>query len=118
MRMANVLTVAGSALVLTLVGAGCAMNAYPGGPSVGAVIFSDVTVPAQMLAVATDATAKPIKTGTATSQAILGIAATGDGGINAAMKDAGITKVHHVDHNIRLYLYGVFVSDTVIVHGE
>ena len=105
----------GSMIMFT---SGCAINTYPGGPSVGAALYVDVTAPAQMLTVATEPTAKQTKTGRATSQAVLGIAAIGDGGINKAMKNGGITKVHHIDHNIHLLLWGLYVSDTLIVHGE
>ena len=118
MSIENGLKMAVLACALAVIVTGCATNAYPGGPTVGAAIYVDVTSPAQMLTVATDANARPVKTGRATSRAILGIAATGDGGLNAAMENGGITKVHHVDHNIQLYVYGFFVSDTVIVHGE
>lgn len=118
MRFDSVLKVLGTACMLVGFGTGCATNVYPGGPSVGASIFANVTAPAQMLTVATDANAKPVKVGRATSSAVFGIVAAGDGGLNAAMKDGGITRVHHVDHNIKLFAYGIYVSDTVIVHGE
>jgi len=118
MRCDSVLKVLGTACVLVGLGTGCATNVYPGGPSVSASIYADVTTPAQMLTVATDANAKPVKVGSASSVAVLGLFAGGDGGLSAAMKDGGITRVHHVDHNITLFLYGVYVSDTVIVHGE
>ena len=118
MKIGTVINVAGLAGVLTVIGTGCVVNGYPGGPSVGAVIYSNVTTPAQMLAVATDANAKPVKTGRATSSAVFGITASGDGGIDAAMKDGGITKVHHIDHNITLFVYGLYWSETLIVHGE
>lgn len=118
MKVNSMLKVVGMASLLVGLGSGCVVTAYPGGPSVGATIFTNVTTPAQMLTVATDATAKPVKTGRASSKAILGVVAAGNGGINAAMKNGGITRVHHIDHNIKLFAYGVFVSDTVIVYGE
>ena len=118
MNLEHGVKVAGLACVLAVFGTGCATNVYPGGPTVSAVFFANVTSPAQMLSVATDATARPLKTGKSTSRAIMGVAAMGDGGLNAAMKNGGITKVHHVDHNVKLIFFGVYVRDTVIVHGE
>jgi len=118
LRIKNSLNVIGLACSLVMLGAGCATNVYPGGPTVSAVCYANVTSPAQMLSVATDANARLLKTGHATSRAIMGVAAMGDGGLDAAMKNGGITKVHHVDHNVKLIFFGVYVRDTVIVHGE
>lgn len=56
------------------------------------------------------------KTGTATCEAILGIA-TGDCSIDAAMKDGGIKKIHFVDSKLKDVL-GIYVEYTTIVHGE
>ena len=56
------------------------------------------------------------KTGTATCEAILGIA-TGDCSIGTAMKNGGIKKIHYVDSKVKNVL-GIYVEYTTIVHGE
>jgi len=65
------------------------------------------------------ATANPgySKTGTAKCTSILGLIATGDASIEAAMKNGGITKVHHVDYKSNSIL-GIYAVYTVIVSGE
>jgi hypothetical protein len=56
------------------------------------------------------------KTGTACSQGILGLIATGDSSIEAAKRAGGIKKVTSVDHHSKwLVVYGEFCT---IVTGE
>jgi hypothetical protein len=43
--------------------------------------------------------------------------ATGDASISAAMRNGGITRVHHVDHET-LNILGWFAKYTTIVYGE
>lgn len=57
------------------------------------------------------------KVGTAEVKGYLGIIATGDASIQAAAKEAGITRIHHVDYQSLSYV-GVYSSYTVIVYGE
>ncbi|MGD0276672.1 MAG: TRL-like family protein [Syntrophales bacterium] len=57
------------------------------------------------------------KTGTAQCISILGWVATGDCSISAAMKNGGITKIHHVDFNAKSILM-VYAEYTTIVVGE
>ena len=110
-----------ASLVVGLVGiavvGGCASNIFPGGPSVGGGIYTEVTDPAQNLAVATSA-GGATKRGEASAESILGLYATGDAGLEAAMKAGGITKVHHVDHQVISYFALVWVKQTTIVYGE
>lgn len=56
------------------------------------------------------------KSGTAQATAIIGIA-TGDASIEAAMKNGGITKVHHVDAQVKNIL-GIYAEYTTVVYGE
>ncbi len=98
---------------------GCASNLYPGGPSVAGGIVTHVTSPAQHLAVALDKDAKPTKKGSGNTTAILGMFAFGDSGVHTAMQKAGISRVHHVDHTVNMFLGGwLFATDTTIVYGE
>jgi hypothetical protein len=56
------------------------------------------------------------KVGTAEAWGIL-LYATGDASISAAMRNGGITRVHHVDHETTNIL-GVYAKYTTIVYGE
>ncbi|HXX92014.1 MAG TPA: TRL-like family protein [Planctomycetota bacterium] len=56
------------------------------------------------------------KVGEAKATSIVGVA-LGDCSISTAMKNGGITKVHHVDTKVRNIL-GVYAEYTTIVYGE
>lgn len=66
---------------------------------------------------AVTANAGSSKVGTATAKGYVGIVALGDASIQAAAKEAGISRIHHVDYESKsiLGLYNVY---TVIVYGE
>ena len=98
---------------------GCAITGAPygGGSPVGGWVYTDAKAPAQQLNAPVDATAKPMKCGKATCTSILGIVGVGDASIDAAMKDAGITKIHHIDHHVTNIL-GLYATWTVMVYGE
>jgi hypothetical protein len=66
--------------------------------------------------ITSNATSASAKVGTATCEAIIGVA-TGDCGLEAAMKNGGIKKVHYVDSKVKNVL-GIYVEYTLIVHGE
>jgi hypothetical protein len=61
---------------------------------------------------------KSVKMGTGTTKCILGIVAWGDASAETAAKNAGITKIHHVDYEDTLILLGIYSSYTVVVYGE
>jgi hypothetical protein len=56
------------------------------------------------------------KTGRAEAWGIL-VFATGDASIRTAMKNGGITRVHHVDHETTSW-FGIYSTYTTIVYGE
>jgi hypothetical protein len=97
---------------------GCATNMYLGGPSPAGILVTKVSVPAQKLTVQIDPTAKPEKVGRAQVGAFLGLFAGGDASVQAAMKNGGITKVHHIDQEVEGYLLGIWSSNTTVVYGE
>jgi hypothetical protein len=103
-------------LAVTLL-SGCATSVYPGGPSIAGGIYTGVTDPAQNLAVVVEP-GPAAKVGEASSMGIFGIFAVGDAGLDAAMKNGGITKVHHVDHKVQLFLWGLWARTTTVVHGD
>lgn len=57
------------------------------------------------------------KVGTASSTNVLGLVTVGDGGVQEAAKDAGITKISHVDTKVSDVL-GLYRKVTTIVYGE
>ena len=67
----------------------------------------------------------PVSSGTAAGSSKVGRAeawgilvyATGDASISAAMKNGGITRIHHVDHETESY-FGIYAKYTTIVYGE
>jgi hypothetical protein len=63
-----------------------------------------------------DNTVKPSKVGIAQKQSII-LVGIGDGSIDAAARNAGITKIHHIDHEITNVL-GIVVIDKTLVYGE
>lgn len=60
------------------------------------------------------------KCGEATSMIYLGLFSTGgsENGIDKAAKDAGITKISHVDSYTTSYLLGIVQKQTTKVYGE
>ena len=94
---------------MTYLLSGCA--AYSAGPVIG-FIYTDVQAPLT-------ATANPVasKVGTAEATSILGLVATGDASINTAARNAGITRISHVDYASKSIL-GIYATFTVYVYGE
>jgi hypothetical protein len=103
-----------SSLVLALFSValltGCA--AYSVAPVTG-MLFTDVQAPLET----TGNKAQSSKVGTAMCQSYLGLFATGDASIKAAMADGGITKVHYVDYHSTSFL-GLYAKFVVTVYGE
>jgi hypothetical protein len=56
------------------------------------------------------------KVGRAEAWGIL-VYATGDASISAAMRNGGITRIHHVDHET-MNILGVYAKYTTVVYGE
>ena len=104
--MKRILALAAVALIGAVSLTGCTVvSPLPGG------IYTDVTATA-----AVGSAAGSSKKGEAKATSILGVA-LGDASLETAMKNGGITKVHHVDTKSRNIL-GVYAEYTVIVYGE
>ncbi|RJP76152.1 MAG: hypothetical protein C4524_10575 [Candidatus Zixiibacteriota bacterium] len=99
-------------LLTVILLAGCTVGV---GPQVGTYgwIYTDFNGPV----IATDSNAGHAKVGTSTYTSILGLVATGDGSIHAAMTDGGITRIHHVDYK-NYSILGVYHKMTVYVYGD
>ncbi len=93
---------------LSLLSTGCAFVAAP----VTGVVYTSTKAP--IVATSNELGTK-VGTGEATS--ILGIAATGDASIQTAARNAGISKISHVDYEAFSVL-GIFARVTVYVYGE
>jgi hypothetical protein len=95
------------ALVAVLALTGCIGVATP---TVG-LVYTDVKWGGEV------GTAAAAKTGSAESTTILSLFATGDSSIEAAAKNGGITKIHHVDYHTTNIL-GVYGKLITTVYGE
>ena len=104
MHKLAVIMVVGLMAVLVV---GCA-SPYPVGS-----IYTNLTLP---VAVTSNPGPSP-KTGTAECTSFLAMFATGDVSIEAAKKNGGITKVHHVDWHVENIL-GIIGKYKITVYGE
>ena len=93
---------------------GCAI--MPSAAGVG-VFYTGVNTPAPALAVECSANVKPDKVGKSEATNILGLVVVGDCSIEAAMKEAQITKIHHVDFRTETVLT-FYAKKITIVYGE
>ncbi|WP_300798286.1 TRL-like family protein [uncultured Alistipes sp.] len=100
--MKKILTAAFAALLL----AGCVKSPLVGG------LYTDVK---DGLAVTGNAGSS--KVGTAEAKGYVGIIAVGDASIQTAAREAGITRIHHVDYQAKSYA-GFYTTYTVIVYGD
>lgn len=64
-----------------------------------------------------DSTVGYSKVGKAMCRSIFGAVAIDDASIQAAMKDGGIKKIHHVDYEVKNFL-GIYAEFTTVVYGE
>ncbi|HIY15376.1 TRL-like family protein [Alistipes sp. An66] len=89
-----------------LLSVGCAKSPVVGG------IYTDVK---DGLAVTGNAGSS--KVGTAEVKGYVGLVALGDASIQTAAREAGITRIHHVDYQTKSYV-GVYTIYTIIVYGD
>ena len=85
---------------------GCATS-FPVG-----MVYTKLNLP-----VSCDSDVKSMKSGTVECKSILGLVATGDVSYEAAMKQAGITKVNHADWDVENIL-GIIGTYKLTVYGE
>ena len=57
------------------------------------------------------------KKGTASCTSVFGLFAYGNASIEAAAKQAGITKIHHIDYGSSSF-FGIYATFKVYVYGE
>lgn len=106
-------------LISILAFSGCAMVTPL--PPMG-ILYTGITAPdaANTFAMRTGETGQvgTLKKGVSSATGVLGLIASGDASIKAAMENGGITKVHHVDYEKDIVLGGVYQKLTTIVYGE
>jgi hypothetical protein len=100
-----------SHLVLALCAATLVTGCTVGQAPVTALLTLDMKGP-----VAVGPAAGSAKVGRAEAWGIL-VYATGDASISAAMRNGGITRIHHVDHET-INILGVYARYITIVYGE
>ena len=97
------------AVVLAVAGAGCVV---PMRGSMMGPITVDHVGPGSTV----DNSVRPLKRGESKAAGIL-FFVTGDASIQAAMKAGGITRVHHIDYDVKNIL-SVYSEVITIVYGE
>jgi hypothetical protein len=92
-------------LTLTLLMSGCA------------ALYTDIKTPLPPLSANNDAQ-NSTHVGKASCASYVWIVALGDCSVQAAMKNGGISKIHHVDSEINSYVLGIYTKFTTVVYGE
>jgi hypothetical protein len=97
-------------LLAVMLFAGCAANPFFG------LAYTKVQAPTIAFTSRIDASSFT-KAGEASCTNYLGLVSTGDASLDTAMKNGGITKVHHADCRYQVIL-GVYSKFTIVVYGE
>lgn len=79
--------------------------------------YVNLATPTPNLSVKLDAE-QATRSGSAACTGFLWVFATGDCSVNTAMKNAKVTKVHHVDAETKVILWGAYSELNLVVHGE
>jgi len=97
-------------LIAPLVG-GCAATARS--PVTGG-LYTEVNAP---VTATSNVAEGEYNVGRASATSVLGLVATGDASIQAAMEDGGISEIYYVDYKTRSIL-GLYAEYTVVVYGQ
>ncbi|MGD1020063.1 MAG: TRL-like family protein [Verrucomicrobiia bacterium] len=117
MKKLSISVLLSSIAVMLLTGCTAVGPSYGGNTPVAGWAYTDTQAPSMGLAVPIDPTAQRAKVGESSASGILGIVGVGDASVEAAMKNGGITKIHHVDHKVYSILC-LYVKYTTVVYGE
>ena len=117
MKKLSISVLLSSIAVMLLTGCTAVGPSYGGGTPVAGWAYTDTQAPSQQLHAPIDASAQPSKVGESSASGILGVVGVGDASLEAAMKNGGITKIHHVDHKV-LSILCLYVKYTTLVYGE
>lgn len=81
------------------------------------VIYTDIKTP--MLTVNLQANAdSQTKVGKASCASYFWVVGTGDCSVAAAMRNGGMSKIHHVDTEVKIIFFGIHEKYTTVVYGE
>jgi len=80
-------------------------------------LYTSVKTPSAAVAYHGPTANQSAKVSKVTATNILGLIATGDASLEAAMKQVGMTKVHHIDQEVTSIL-GLWSTYTIYVYGE
>jgi len=108
MKEFKISSLCGAAIVGVALLSGCA-SPYPMG-----ALYTELKLPT---AATSNASTAKEKVGTSMCTSVLGLVATGDASLETAMKNGGITKIHHVDWDAKNIL-GVYGEYRCTVYGE
>jgi len=81
------------------------------------VIYTDIKTPMPTLNLQANADNQD-KVGKASCASYVWVVGTGDCSIAAAMKNGGISKIHHVDIEVKSIFFGIHEKYTTVVYGE
>jgi hypothetical protein len=112
MKRLVVTTVLAALCVTMMTGCGATIAMFGGG-----ALYQDVKTPMNDVSYWGPSTGSVMKRGEASFSSILGIVATGDASLKAAMDQGGITKIHHIDQQVTNIL-GIIATYKVVVYGE
>lgn len=79
--------------------------------------FADLKTPMISLSANHNATAQ-VRVGSATCYQYVWVIGMGDCSVATAMRNGGLTRIHHVDTSMRTILFGAFSELTIMVYGE
>jgi len=82
-----------------------------------AMLYNDLKTPLPTLSTATRGEGTE-HVGKASCSWYVWCVAVGDCSVQAAMKNGGISKVHHVDSEITSYFFGIYSRFTTVVYGD
>ena len=99
---------------LALAGCGIGSLNQPSASFAMAGIYSDVKGGTQVL----DNGVAPTKTGRSCSAQVLGIVASGDNTVEAAMANGGISKLVYVNYELKHIVWGVYTQLCTVARGN
>ncbi|HOM29267.1 MAG TPA: TRL-like family protein [Deltaproteobacteria bacterium] len=82
-----------------------------------AILYNDFRTPLPSLNVQPGTEAR-IHVGSSSCTSYVWMVTVGDCSVEAAMKNGNISKIHHVDADIKSYFLGIYTKFTTVVYGE
>lgn len=80
-------------------------------------IYTNIKTPMPTINLQANA-ANQTKVGKSTCTTYVWVVTIGDCSVATAMKNGGLTKIHHIDTEVESILIGVYAKHTIVVYGE